>query len=498
MIDYNIINYIDDIPLIALRGLVVFPKMTLHFDVGRKKSIAALNAAMKNGQDIFLVSQKDAACDDPDIDDLYEIGVVCKIKQMIRIPNSANMRVVVEGIDRGIIVQLNDSKPYLKCKVNVIVSNTNYDNSEAIAYVHSIRKEFEKYAAMISRLSNEVISNVISIEDPDEFSDFVCSNTFIDYPDKQKVLECVNVLSRLKELLMLLKKENSTLEIEEEIQKKVKEEIDKNQREYYLREEMKVISDALGENGTGGDYFEYSQKINALNCDDSIKEKLQNECDKLQKMPQGSHEISVITNYLDKCLSIPFGKFTDTNFNLENARKILDNDHYGLEEVKTRIIESLAVLKRNSDYSGQIICLYGPPGVGKTSIVKSLAKAMNRKYVRIALGGVNDEAEIRGHRKTYIGAMPGRIIDAIIRSGSMNPIILLDEIDKIDRNYKGDPASALLEALDPEQNNTFEDHYIDFPIDLSKVLFVTTANDTSTISNPLYDRMKSLTLQKNI
>ncbi len=348
---------------------------------------------------------------------------------------------------------------------------------------------------MITKVSNEVISKVISIDDPNEFSDFVCSNTFIDYADKQSILETNLVMPRLKKLLVLLKKENSTLEIEAEIQRKVKAEIDKDQREYYLREEMKVISDALGENGSGSsDYEKYSKKIKELDCSDEIKEKLKLECDKLAKMPSGSHEISVITNYLDKCLAIPFGKYTDTNVDLVNAKNTLDKDHYGLDEVKTRILESLAVLKRNPDYAGQIICLYGPPGVGKTSIVKSLAKAMNRKYVRIALGGVNDEAEIRGHRKTYIGAMPGRIIDSIIKSGSMNPIVLLDEIDKISRDYKGDPASALLEALDPEQNNTFEDHYIDFPVDLSKVLFITTANDTSTISRPLYDRMEIIEL----
>lgn len=495
MKDYNIIDNIVDIPMIPLRGLVVFPNMSLHFDVGRKKSVNALNTAMKNGQRIFLVSQKDASCDDPKIDDLYEIGVVCEIKQMIKIPNSSNLKVVVEGIDRGCIKELNKLSPYISCSVDVIEKDNSVDKSDVDAYMRAIKSEFEKYASMLTKLSNEVISKVISIDDPDEFSDFVCSNTFIDYADKQTILETVHVLPRLKKLLVLLKKEISTLEIEAEIQRKVKSEIDKDQREYYLREEMKVIADALGENGsTNSDYDKYSQKIKELDCSDEIKNKLQLECDKLAKMPSGSHEISVITNYLDKCLMIPFGKYTDTNVDLVNAKDTLDKDHYGLDEVKTRILESLAVLKRNPNYAGQIICLYGPPGVGKTSIVKSLAKAMNRKYVRIALGGVNDEAEIRGHRKTYIGAMPGRIIDSIIKSGSMNPIVLLDEIDKISRDYKGDPASALLEALDPEQNNTFEDHYIDFPVDLSKVLFITTANDTSTISRPLYDRMEVIEL----
>ena len=296
-------------------------------------------------------------------------------------------------------------------------------------------------------------------------------------------------------LFTLLKNENLTLNIEAEIQEKVNKEVDKNQREYYLREEMKVIADQLGDGENPiEEADEYREKIDALKCSDEIKAVLYKECDKLMKMPLGSHEATVVRNYLDKCLEIPFGIYTKNSINLEKSRKILDKDHYGLDKVKTRIIESLAVYKRNPGYAGQIICLYGPPGVGKTSIVKSLAKSMNRNYVRVALGGIHDEAEIRGHRKTYIGAMTGRIIDALIKSGSMNPIILLDEIDKIGNDYKGDPSSALLEALDPEQNASFTDHYIDFPIDLSKVLFITTANDVSTVSAPLYDRMEVIEL----
>ena len=283
--------------------------------------------------------------------------------------------------------------------------------------------------------------------------------------------------------------------MEAEIQEKVQKEIDRSQREYYLREEMKVISDELGDNEDPVQEADiYREKVNALACSDEIKEKLLKECDKLMKMPSGSHEGTVVRGYLDKCLEIPFGKYTKDSISLTKARKVLDKDHYGLDKIKTRIVETLAVLKRNPEFSGQIICLYGPPGVGKTSIVKSLATSMNRKYVRVALGGVHDEAEIRGHRRTYIGAMPGRIIDAIIKSGVMNPIILLDEIDKVGNDYKGDPSSALLEALDPEQNNSFNDHFIDFPVDLSNVLFITTANDVSTISAPLYDRMEVIEL----
>ncbi|MDE7124614.1 MAG: endopeptidase La, partial [Eubacterium sp.] len=305
----------------------------------------------------------------------------------------------------------------------------------------------------------------------------------------------IPIAERLAKLLVLLKKENSVLEIEAEIHDKVHEEIDKNQREYYLREELKVISESLGDGENPIEEADvYRKQIKSLACNDAIKDKLLKECNKLMKMPSGSHEGTVVRNYLDKCLEIPFGRYTKNSINLEKSRKILDKEHYSLDKVKERIIESLAVFKRNPDFSGQIICLAGPPGVGKTSIVKSLAKSMNRKYIRIALGGVHDEAEIRGHRKTYIGAMPGRIIEAVIKSGVMNPIILLDEIDKVGNDYKGDPSSALLEALDPEQNFSFNDHYIDFSVDLSKVLFITTANDVSTIAAPLFDRMEVIEL----
>ncbi|MDE5974661.1 MAG: AAA family ATPase, partial [Eubacterium sp.] len=308
-------------------------------------------------------------------------------------------------------------------------------------------------------------------------------------------LEEYDSFKRMAELLVALKKDNATLEIEAEIAEKVKAEIDKNQKEYYLREEMKVIAETLGEGKNPvQEADEYRERVSLLKCSDDIKDRLFKECDKLMKMPLGSHEATVVRNYLDKCLELPFGIFSKDNINLKRARQKLDKDHYGLDKVKERVIDALAVYRRNPDFNGQIICLAGPPGVGKTSIVKSLAAAMNRKYVRVALGGIHDEAEIRGHRKTYIGAMPGRIIDAVIKSGSMNPIILLDEIDKLGNDYKGDPSSALLEALDPEQNNTFTDHYIDFPFDLSKVMFITTANDTTAIPAPLYDRMEVIEL----
>ena len=460
-----------------------------------EKSIAALKNAMNNDQRIFLVAQKDAGVNEPELDDLYEVGVVCEIKQMIKIPNSPNLRVAVEGLCRGDLITIIQPKPFLVGVINEIDEKIAPQTPENNAYARLLKDEFENYALKIAKVSNEVISKIISINEIGELADFICANTFFDYQDKQKILNEFHPQKRAEMLFTLLKNENLTLNIEAEIQEKVNKEVDKNQREYYLREEMKVIADQLGDGENPiEEADEYREKIDALKCSDEIKAVLYKECDKLMKMPLGSHEATVVRNYLDKCLEIPFGIYTKNSINLEKSRKILDKDHYGLDKVKTRIIESLAVYKRNPGYAGQIICLYGPPGVGKTSIVKSLAKSMNRNYVRVALGGIHDEAEIRGHRKTYIGAMTGRIIDALIKSGSMNPIILLDEIDKIGNDYKGDPSSALLEALDPEQNASFTDHYIDFPIDLSKVLFITTANDVSTVSAPLYDRMEVIEL----
>ncbi len=484
-----------DLAVIPLRRLVVFPNMNLHFDVGRKKSIAAVRAAMLKGEKILLVAQKDSAIDSPDVEDLYDIGVICEIKQMIKIPNSENLRVIVKGERRANIINFFQDTPYIKCVADIIETPEYKVTPKLTAYARALKKEFETYASMFSKISNEVISTIQSMKDIDKLTDYICANTFFEYSDKQRILEIISPDERVKELLVMLKNENVTLEMEAEIQEKVQKEIDRSQREYYLREEMKVISDELGDNEDPVQEADiYREKVNALACSDEIKEKLLKECDKLMKMPSGSHEGTVVRGYLDKCLEIPFGKYTKDSISLTKARKVLDKDHYGLDKIKTRIVETLAVLKRNPEFSGQIICLYGPPGVGKTSIVKSLATSMNRKYVRVALGGVHDEAEIRGHRRTYIGAMPGRIIDAIIKSGVMNPIILLDEIDKVGSDYKGDPSSALLEALDPEQNNSFNDHFIDFPVDLSNVLFITTANDVSTISAPLYDRMEVIEL----
>lgn len=494
--DYN--NEFDvykTVPAIPLRGLVVYPGMTLHFDVGRKKSIKALNTAMENDQLIFLVAQTDPSIDDPTGDDVFGVGVVCEVRQMMKIPNSTNYRVIVKGIQRATLIDMFLDNGYFSATIeNAHIIKADY-NEQNEAYVRLLKKEYEEYASMFKKISNDVVTAIIETESVGELCNIVCENSFFSYKDKQSILEEFDETECIKKLLLLIKKEITTLHLEAEIQEKLQREVDKNQREYYLREEMKVISDELGEGENPAEEAdEYRKKISSLKCNDKIKDKLYKECDKLMKMPSGSHEGTVIRTYLDKCLQIPFGKYSKDRINLKQSRSILDKDHFGLDDVKDRITEALAVLKRSSELAGQIICLAGPPGVGKTSIVKSLAKSMNREYVRIALGGVHDEAEIRGHRRTYIGAMAGRITEALISAKTMNPIILLDEIDKVGSDYKGDPASALLEALDPEQNSTFNDHYIDFPLDLSKVLFITTANDTSLISAPLYDRMEIIEL----
>ena len=450
---------------------------------------------MENDQLIFLVAQTDPSIDDPTGDDVFGVGVVCEVRQMMKIPNSSNYRVIVKGIQRATLIDMFLDNGYFSATIeNAHIIKADY-NEQNEAYVRLLKKEYEEYALMFKKISNDVVTTIIETDSVGELCNIVCENSFFSYKDKQSILEEFDETECIKKLLLLIKKEITTLHLEAEIQEKLQKEVDKNQREYYLREEMKVISDELGEGENPAEEAdEYRNKISSLKCDDKIKDKLYKECDKLMKMPSGSHEGTVIRTYLDKCLQIPFGKYSKDRINLKQSRSILDKDHFGLDDVKDRITEALAVLKRSNELAGQIICLAGPPGVGKTSIVKSLAKSMNREYVRIALGGVHDEAEIRGHRRTYIGAMAGRITEAIISAKTMNPIILLDEIDKVGSDYKGDPASALLEALDPEQNSTFNDHYIDFPLDLSKVLFITTANDTSLISAPLYDRMEIIEL----
>ena len=485
------------LPTVALRGIVLFPGMNFHFDVGRKKSIAAVKAAMHGNQKIFLVTQKDITEEDPTADSLYKVGIVAEVKQVIKSTDNNFMRVVVEGVSRASVIEFLQEKPYFITDVRERKSLKIKDEfaDEAKAAIRKIKDVFDIYAHISQRDVEEVAAKVFFSEDADELADLVAGSTISDYTDRQELLEEINPLLRLQKLYLLLKEEVEILKHENDLDSKVEVAMEKNQRDYFLREKMRIISEELGEGeDTLSETEKFRKRINALNCSDEIKSKLISECNKLSKMQSGSADASVARNYIETALSLPFGIYTEDNYDLGRAEKILDDDHYGLEKIKKRFIEMLAVKSRTNDVRGQIICLVGPPGVGKTSIVRSVAKSMGRKYVRLSLGGVSDEAEIRGHRKTYVGAMPGRIVNAVISAKTFNPIILLDEIDKLGRDYKGDPASAMLEVLDPEQNFTFRDNYMEFHVDLSKVLFITTANDPSTIPGPLYDRMEIIEL----
>lgn len=497
----NIFNEFSEksfsLPMVALRGLVVFPEMTLHFDVGRKKSIRAIRTAMENKTNIFLSAQIDMECDDPRIDDIYPLGVVCEIKQVMKLPGTETLRVVVCGLYRAELLQLASANPHLSAVVHKIdtlnVSADNKKYEEAI--VRKLDKIFEDYAYFIPKLPPDVIIGVNIRKEAAEITDYILSNIPLEYAVKQSLLEELDPLKRAERLCVILSKEIELLTIEEEINEKVQEQMEDNQRDYYLREQMKAISEELNDGDTAVSEAEsFREKIRAIGFNEDIEKKLLKECDRLMKMQSSSPESAVIRNYLDKIVGLPWNIYTEDNLDIENALNVLDAEHYGLNDVKERIIEFIAVRKINPDVKGQIICLAGPPGVGKTSIARSLARAMNKNYARISLGGVKDEADIRGHRKTYIGSMPGRIIEALESAKSSNPLILLDEVDKMGSDRKGDPSSALLEVLDGEQNNSFSDHYLEIPYDLSKVLFITTANDKSQIPTPLLDRMEIIDL----
>ena len=480
-------------PTVALRGIVLFPGMSFHFDVGRKKSIAAVKAAMHGNQKIFLVTQKDITEEDPTSDALFKVGVVADVKQVIKSTDNNFMRVVVEGVTRATVVDFLQEKPYFITDVKERKSQKIKEESKdaAKAAIRKVKDLFDIYCHISQREMDDVAAKVFFSEDADELADIVAGNTIANYVDRQALLEELNPLERLQKLYLLLSEEVEILKHENDLESKVEVALEKNQKEYYLREKMRIISEELGDGEDSlSEHEKYKKKIAELDCSDEIRDKLSSECDKLSKMQGNSADATVCRNFLDTALSMPFGKYTEDNYDLKRAEKILDDDHYGLKKIKERFIEMLAVKARTDDVKGQIICLVGPPGVGKTSIVRSVAKSMGRKYVRLSLGGVSDEAEIRGHRKTYVGAMPGRIVNALISAKTFNPIILLDEIDKLGRDYKGDPASAMLEVLDPEQNFAFRDNYMEFPIDLSKVLFETTENDPSTIPRPHYDRME--------
>lgn len=485
------------LPTVALRGLVVFPEMTLHFDIGRKKSISAVKNAMLNKQDLFLVAQIDMAEEVSGRQSLFDVGVVCAIKQLVRLPSGDYYRVVVEGKYRARLMELVEEKPHFVASVRALPTKESRTASitEVDAMMRYAKSLFETYVSLHQKIAPDIVLGVNSLHSAGKLADYIAGNLPLDYTMKQFVLEELNALKRLERLCVVLAREIELLDAMETIEDRVQAQMDDNQREYYLREQLKAIAEELGDGESAVSEAEkYRERITALHLEKESEEKLLQECDRMARMQPTSPESAVSRSYLDAVLALPWNQYSKENLNLENARKILDKDHYGLDEVKDRILELLAVRKLSPDVKGQIICLAGPPGVGKTSIAKSLAKAMNRAYTRVSLGGVHDEAEIRGHRKTYIGSMPGNIIAAITRVGTMNPLILLDEIDKLASDYKGDPASALLEALDPEQNNAFRDHYIEIPFDLSKVLFVTTANDVSAIPAPLLDRMEVIEL----
>ena len=483
------------LPMIALRGLVMFPEMRLHFEAGREKSVAALKAAMESGKEVLLVSQYDIMDEDPNEDEMYKVGCTAKVKQMLKVSDNV-MRVIVEGKQRAAIVRAIRNEPYWVCEYKTLSdSSVRATALYKEAALRHIKAKFDEYAKVCPRLPNNVVLSIRAAEDIGYVTDFIASHLPFEYQDKQTVLEELNPLKRTEIIVEMLDKEIELLNIDMKIAEKVKHQMDENQKEYYLREQLKAVNEELyGEENPNGETEEYIAKIKSLCATDIVKDKLLKEVEKLGKMPMGSQEATVVRNYLDVCISLPWGVYTDDKIVIKKATAILEKEHYGLKKVKERITEALAVFSLTGNVSGSIICLVGPPGVGKTSIAKSIAHCMDRRFARISLGGMHDEAEIRGHRKTYIGAMPGKIIDAIKNAGSSNPVILLDEIDKLGSDYKGDPSSALLEALDPEQNSTFKDNYIDMPYDLSKVLFITTANSIETIPAPLFDRMEIIEL----
>ena len=482
-------------PALALRGITVFPNLLLHFDVGRAPSIRALEEAMAGGRDIFLVTQRDLSVETPGHDDLYTIGTIASVKQILRLPEN-NVRVMVEGKRRGRMLDLLATEPYLKAEVEPIYSvpavGKNTPRTEAL--VRQVYTLMEHYTELSDRVTSEVYLKVLASDNPGYISDYAAQNLPLRFEDKQAILEELRPVKRIERLCRILTREVEILEVESELEGKIHEEMAANQRDYVLREQLKVIRRELGDTDEQDDIAEYRKKVAETDLPDEVREKLNKEIKHLEKQPFGSMEGAVIRTYLDTCLELPWKTMTKERANVAAVARTLDADHYGLEKVKERILEFVAVKQLEPGLKGQIICLVGPPGVGKTSIAMSVAKAMNRKLARISLGGVHDEAEIRGHRKTYVGAMPGRIIAGIKQAGSANPVLLLDEIDKVGSDHRGDPASALLEVLDAEQNSTFRDHYLELPFDLSEVMFITTANTTDTIPRPLLDRMEVIEL----
>lgn len=488
------VSRISTLPLLALRGLVVFPNTTVQFEVGRDKSIQALQEAVNTDQCIFLVAQQNIADEDPAPSALCKTGVVVRLLQVLRMP-SDTVRVKVEALYRARVRNMVQVEPFMVAEVREVQTRSMADKEGETAFFRTCRDYFHKYIECGGDVADAARSDLMMLRDNATFADRITDLLPTTPENKQKVLDALSLEARFEEVVRILADEVRIAELERGIERQVQSAIDKNQRDYYLHEQMRVIASELGEDDDPvNEADELREKVKALNLAAEVEEKLLKECGKLAKMPYGSHEATVVRNYLDTCLQLPWHTFSEENLDIEAARRVLDRDHYGLEKVKERILEVLAVRHLTGGTKGQVICLVGPPGVGKTSIAKSVAEALGRTYVRVSLGGVRDESDIRGHRRTYIGSMPGRIIHAIEKAKTSNPLILLDEIDKLGNSYNGDPSAALLEVLDTEQNNAFVDHYLEVPYDLSQVLFITTANNAENIPSPLFDRMDVITL----
>ncbi|KKE80505.1 endopeptidase La [Oceanobacillus caeni] len=481
------------VPLLPLRGLLVFPTMVIHLDVGRDKSVQALEKAMMDDQTIFLAAQKKVSLDEPETKDIYQIGTLVKVKQTLKLPNGT-IRVLVEGLHRGEIVRFIETENEFVVEIEKL-EDIHGDNHEEEALMRSLLNQFEQYIKVSRKVTEDTLATVVDIEEPGRLADIIASYLSLKVKEKQEILEIQDVKKRIKKLIQYISNEKKVLDLEKKIGQRVKSSMEKTQKEYYLREQLKAIQKELGEkDGKTGEVDSLREKIEGSDMPEHVMEVALKELDRYEKVPQSSGESSVIRNYLEWLLVLPWTKKTKDTIDIKKAEKVLNSEHYGLEKVKERILEYLAVQKLTNTIKGPILCLVGPPGVGKTSLAKSIASSVNRNFVRISLGGVRDEAEIRGHRRTYIGAMPGRIIQGMKKAGTINPVFLLDEIDKMSNDFRGDPASAMLEVLDPEQNSTFSDHFIEENYDLSNVLFIATANNVSSIPGPLLDRMELISL----